>query len=389
MPKNDGLGVQMSVLASAWSLAGYILPFLFVLSLVIFFHELGHFLIGRWCGVKVETFSLGFGPELLGFDDRYETHWRIAALPLGGYVKFHGDANGASMPVEAAMEAMSPQERAVSFSTQKVWKRAAIVAAGPVANFILAIVIYTSVFYLHGRAILVPVLDTVAADGAAGAAGFQPGDLIVGIDGTSVESFEDMQRIVQRASGMPLRFAVGRAGKSVELVATPRRRDVVTPFGTARVGVLGVQPNPANWHVQTYGLLDSVKLAGSETWYIVARTGGYLKGLAAGEESADQLSGPIRIAELSGAMARIGLPALLNLAAALSISIGMLNLLPVPLLDGGHLVYFAVEATRGKAMNKRAQQFGFDIGFALLTSLMFFATYNDILRLVRHWMHGQ
>jgi regulator of sigma E protease len=374
----------MSVFASAWSLAEYILPFLFVLSLVIFFHELGHFLIGRWCGVKVETFSLGFGPELLGFDDRYETHWRIAALPLGGYVKFHGDANGASMPGEAAMEAMSPHERAVSFSTQKVWKRAAIVAAGPIANLILAIAIYTGIFYLHGRAILLPVLDSIAADSAAEAAGFQPGDLIVAIDGARVESFEDMQRIVQAAGGTRLGFTVDRAGKSVELVATPRRRSVATPFGTARVGVLGVQPNPANWHVQTYGLLDSVKLAGSETWYIVARTGSYLKGLAAGEESTDQLSGPIRIAEVSGAMATIGFAALLTLAAVLSISVGMLNLLPVPLLDGGHLVYYAVEAIRGKAMNARAQQFGFDIGGVLLTSLMFFATYNDILWLARH-----
>jgi regulator of sigma E protease len=379
----------MSVLASVWSLAGYILPFLFVLSLVVFFHELGHFLIGRWCGVKVETFSLGFGPELFGFNDRVGTHWRIAALPLGGYVKFHGDANGASMPSESAMEAMSPQERAVSFPTQKVWKRAAIVAAGPVANFILAIAIYTGIFYLHGRAILLPEADSIAADSAAEAARFQPGDLIVAIDGARVESFEDMQRIVQVASGTPLVFTVDRAGKSVELVATPRRRDLVTPFGTTRGGVLGVKANSANLHVQTYGLLESVKLAGSETWYIVARTGSYLKGLAAGEESTDQLSGPIRIAEVSGAMARIGLAALLTLAAALSISVGMLNLLPVPLLDGGHLVYYAVEAMRGKAMNERAQQFGFDVGVVLLTSLMFFATYNDILRLARHWMHGE
>jgi regulator of sigma E protease len=379
----------MSVLAFAWSLAGYILPFLFVLSLVIFFHEVGHFLIGRWCGVKVETFSLGFGPELFGFDDRYETHWRVAALPLGGYVKFHGDANGASVPSEAAMEAMSPQERAVSFSTQKVWKRAAIVAAGPVANFLLAVLIYTGVFYVHGRALLLPVLDTVAAGSAAEEAGFQPGDLIVAIDGTRVESFEDMQRFVQGASGTPLGFVVARAGKSVELVATPRRRDLVTPFGTARVGVLGFQPNPANWHVQTYGLLDSVKIAGSETWYIMARTGSYLKGLAAGQESTDQLSGPIRIAEVSGAMAKIGVAALLALAAVVSISVGILNLLPVPLLDGGHLVYYAVEAMRGKAMNQRAQQFGFDIGLTLLTSLMFVATYNDILRLVGHWMNWE
>ncbi len=379
----------MSVLTYGWSLAGYVLPFLFVLSLVVFFHELGHFLIGRWCGVKVEVFSLGFGPELFGFNDRYGTHWRVAALPLGGYVKFLGDANGTSMPDESAVAAMTSQEREASFAAQKVWKRAAIVAAGPIANFILAIAIYTGIYYVHGRPILLPTVDSVAADSAAEAAGFQPGDLIISINGAKVESFEEMQRIVQAASDTQLAVGVDRAGKFIELVATPRRRDVVTPFGTTRVGVLGVQSKAKleNWHVQNYGLIDSVRLAGAETWYIIARTGSYLKGLVAGEESADQLSGPIRIAEVSGAMAKIGVAALLNLAAILSISVGMLNLLPIPLLDGGHLVYYAVEAARGRAMNERTQQFGFKIGIMLVTSLMIFATYNDILRLTRQLMH--
>lgn len=379
----------MSMLAPVWSIAGYLLPFLFVLGLVVFFHELGHFLIGRLCGVKVETFSLGFGPELFGFDDRYGTHWRVAALPLGGYVKFLGDANGASMQDEAAINALSAEERKVSFSTQKVWRRAAIVAAGPIANFVLAIVIFASIFYVHGRSILLPVVESVAADSAAEAAGFQPGDLIVSIDGVKIDSFEDMQRIVQGASDTQLNFVVDRDGKLVELAATPRRRDVTTPFGTTRVGVLGVQSKakPENWHIQTYGLGESVKLAGSETWFVVTRTGRYLAGLLSGQESADQLSGPIRIAEISGEMAKIGPAALLNLAAILSISVGLLNLLPVPLLDGGHLIYYGLEAMRGKAMNERAQQFGFKIGIMLVTSLMIFATYNDILRLTRHLMH--
>jgi regulator of sigma E protease len=359
------------------------------LSLVVFFHELGHFLIGRWCGVKVDTFSLGFGPELFGFNDRYGTHWRVAAFPLGGYVKFHGDANGASMTDEAALAAMPPGERAVSFIAQKVWKRAAIVAAGPLANFLLAIVIFTGIFYANGRAILLPMVDGIAAGSAAEAAGFQLGDRIVSIGGIKVDSFEDMQRVVQTASDTELVFSVDRGGKLVELVATPRRRDVVTPFGTTRVGVLGVQSKskPENWHVQNYDFVASVKLAGSETWYVVARTGSYLKGLAAGQESTDQLSGPIRIAEVSGAMAKIGLAALLNLAAILSISVGILNLFPIPLLDGGHLLYYAVEAVRGKAMNDKLQQFGFKVGLMLVTSLMVFATYNDILRLTRQWMH--
>ena len=377
------------MLTYVWSVAGCLLPFLFVLSLVVFFHELGHFLIGRWCGVKVETFSLGFGPEIYGFDDRHGTHWRVAALPLGGFVKFHGDANDALIPGETFMKTMSAQERKVSFCTQKVWKRAAIVAAGPIANFVLAVVIYTVIFFVHGRSILLPVVDSVATDSAAEAAGFQPEDRIVSIDGAKIDSFEDMQRIVQAASDTQLLFVIERAGKSVELVATPRRRDVATPFGTARVGVLGVESRakPENWHVETYGLLESAKHAGSETWYVVARTGSYLKGVVLGQESAEQLSGPIRIAEVSGAMAKIGVAAVLNLAAILSISVGMLNLLPIPLLDGGHLVYYTVEAMRGKAMNERAQQFGIDVGVFLLASLMFFATYNDILRLTRQLMH--
>ena len=379
----------MSILTHIWALTGYILPFLFVLSLVVFFHELGHFLIGRWCGVKVDAFSLGFGPELFGFNDRYGTHWRLAALPLGGYVKFHGDANGASMTDAAAVAAMSPEDRAVSFIAQNVWKRAAIVAAGPIANFILAIVIFTGIFYVNGRAILLPAVDSVAADSAAEVAGFQPGDLILAIDGVKVDSFEEMQRIVQTESDTELVFTVDRGGKVLELVATPRRRDVVTAFGTTRVGILGVQSKgkPENWHIRHYDFVDSVKLAGTETWWVIARTGGYLKGLVVGTETADQLSGPIRIAEVSGAMAKIGLGALLNLAAILSISVGLLNLFPIPLLDGGHLFYYAVEVIRGKAMNDRAQQFGFKIGLMLVTSLMIFATYNDILRLTRQFMH--
>jgi len=372
-----------------WSVAGYIAPFVFVLSLVVFFHELGHFLVGRWCGVKIDVFSLGFGPELFGFFDRQGTRWRVAALPLGGYVKFHGDANGASMTDENAAAAMPPSERAVCFFAQKVWKRAAIVAAGPIANFILAIVIFTGIFYVNGRDILLPIVDGVSAGSAAEAAGFQPGDLIVAIDHSKIDSFEEMQRIVQTASDTALTFDVERQGKMVELVATPRRRDVVTPFGTTRVGVLGVEARGRreNVHTQRFGLLESFKRANAETWYVVSRTGSYLGGLLAGKESTDQLSGPIRIAEVSGEMAKIGLAALLNLAAILSISVGILNLLPIPLLDGGHLFYYAVEAAQGKAMNERAQQFGFKLGLTLVAGLMIFATYNDILRLTRQLMH--
>ncbi|ACK52718.1 membrane-associated zinc metalloprotease [Methylocella silvestris BL2] len=378
----------MTILTHIWSAAVYIIPFIFVLSTVVFFHELGHFLVGRWCGVKVDAFSLGFGPELFAFVDRHGTRWRLAALPLGGYVKFHGDANGASMTDSAAAASMAPEDRAVSFFAQPVAKRAAIVAAGPIANFILAIVIFTGVFYVNGRAVLSPLVDAVSAGSAAEAAGFQPGDLIVSIDGRKIDSFEDMQRIVQVSSDAMLTFGVDRAGKTIELVATPRRRDVSTPFGTTRVGVLGVETRgkPDSWRVERYGLIESFGRATSETWYVVARTGSYLGGLVMGRESADQLSGPIRIAEVSGEMAKIGIAALLNLAAVLSISVGLLNLMPIPLLDGGHLFYYAVEAIRGRALNEKAQEFGFKIGLTLVAGLMIFATFNDILRLTRQLM---
>jgi regulator of sigma E protease len=375
----------MSFISHLSAVAGNIVPFVFVLSIVIFFHEFGHFIIGRLCGVKVDAFSLGFGPELLHFTDRSGTRWRLGLLPLGGYVKFHGDANGASMSDAQSVAAMPESERSVTFFTQKVWKRAVIVAAGPIANFILAIVIFTGIYYVHGRGMLVPQIEKVSLESAAAAAGFEPGDTVVSIDGAKIDSFEDMQRVVQASSDRPLAFVVDRKGKLVSLVATPRRREIKTPFGTTRTGVLGVEANanPTNWHIQHYGIVDSIRLASGETWFIIEQTGAYVGGLFTGRESTDQLSGPIRIAEVSGEMAKIGFAALLNLAAVLSISIGILNLVPIPLLDGGHLFYYAIEAVQGRALNEKIQQVGFKIGLTLVAGLMILATYNDILRLTR------
>ena len=377
----------MSFMSYLGNIGGSLLPFLFVLSLVIFFHEFGHFIVGRLCGVKVDAFSLGFGPELLHYTDCSGTRWRLGLLPLGGYVKFHGDANGASMSDAEGIATMPASERAVTFFTQKVWKRALIVAAGPVANFILAVAIFTGIYYVHGRSVLIAQIEKVAPGSAAAAAGFVPGDTIVSISGTKIQSFQDMQRIVQASSGTALGFVVDRHGKEVTLVATPQRREITTPFGKTWTGVLGIEANSsaANWHVQHYGLIDSTRLAADETLFIVRQTGIYIGGLFTGRESTKQLSGPIRIAEVSGQMAKIGFAALLNLAAVLSISIGMLNLVPIPLLDGGHLLYYAIEAVRGRALNEKIQQFGFKIGLTLVAGLMILATYNDILRLTHRF----
>ena len=364
-------------------------PFIGVLTIVVFFHEMGHFLVGRWCGVKVDAFSLGFGPELLHYVDRKGTRWRLALLPLGGYVKFHGDANGASVPDDRTLAAMPAGERSVTLFGQNVAKRAAIVAAGPIANFLVAIVVLAGLFHFSGQAFLDPQVGSVLADSAAQAAGFRVGDRLVAIDGRPVASFEDMQRVVQANDGAPMTFLVRRAGVDTTLSATPRRQVLQTRFGELRTSVLGLTADlsPANTHMLRYGVVDSVRKGVSETWFVVASTGRYLKGLVVGRESTQQVSGFIGIAQASGQMARLGVVPLVNLAAVLSISIGLLNLLPIPLLDGGFLLFFACEAIRGRALAERTQQVGFRIGLTFVAMLTIFATFNDISRLAKPFFH--
>jgi regulator of sigma E protease len=372
----------MVVLDSLYFYASYIVPFVFVLSVVVFFHELGHFAVGRWCGVKVDVFSLGFGPELFHFFDKKGTRWRLAALPLGGFVKFHGDLNAASAADHDAVATMPAHERAVSFFAQKVWKRAAIVAAGPIANFILSIVIFTLIFFSFGREVLTPRVNEVRANEAGAMAGFEKGDLIVSINGSDVGSWAEMQRIVQASAGTPLTFIVRRGAKEVTLTAVPGLRELTTPFGTQRVGMIGLTAaaDPSDWRIERYSLPKAARIAVSETWYIVDRTGAYLGGLFAGREAADNISGPIGIAHMAGEVAKVGIVALFHFAAVLSVSVGLINLMPVPLLDGGHLLYYAVETLRGRPLSERAQEMGFRVGIALVGALMLFATANDIFR---------
>jgi regulator of sigma E protease len=379
----------MSAFGPLGTLLIYVVPFLFILTVVVFFHELGHFLVGRWCGVKVDAFSIGFGPEICAFVDRKGTRWRIAALPLGGYVKFHGDANAVSGTPSEDVPRMSVAERSVTFFGQSVWKRAAVVAAGPIANFILAVVIFTVLFFSFGRPILLPRVDAVTPGGAAEAAGFRPGDIVLAIDGRPIDSFSDMQRIVSASAETPLTFVVDRRGVATTLQATPRLKELSTPLGKTRLGLLGVEAGShhEDWRTEHYGLLGSIRLAGQETWYVTDRTMTYVGRLFAGRESPDQLSGVIGTAQVAGEMAKLGLAALLNLAAILSISIGLLNLFPIPLLDGGHLMFYAIEALRGRALNERAQEYGFRLGLAIVCGLMIFATYNDLARITRQLMH--
>ncbi|MBR2119640.1 MAG: RIP metalloprotease RseP [Pseudomonadota bacterium] len=365
-------------------LIGYIIPFLFVLTIVVFFHELGHFLVARWAGVKVLTFSLGFGPELFGFNDRHGTRWKVSAIPLGGYVKFFGDDSEASTPSSETLQTMTAEERSVSFHHKKVGPRAAIVAAGPIANFLLAIVIFAALFTFFGKPSQTARVDSIQENSAASAAGFKPGDVVTAINGDAIESFTDMQRLVSTKAGTPLVFTVKRGDEVVKLTGTPQLREIKDTFGNVhRVGILGITraTGPGDTVTKPVNPATAVWLGVKETWFVVDRTVAYIGGIFTGRENADQVGGPIRIAQISGQVATIGLAALIHLAAVLSVSIGLLNLFPVPLLDGGHLLFYAVEAVRGKPLSERSQELGFRVGLALVLMLMIFATYNDILHL--------
>ncbi len=363
---------------------GYLVPFLFVLSLVVFFHELGHFLVARLCGVRILVFSIGFGPEIVGFNDRYGTRWKIATIPLGGYVKFFGDENAGSVPDAPRLEAMNPNERAHSFFFQPVLKRAAIVVAGPLANFVLAIVIFATIFALYGRQTMSARVDTVQPDSPAAAAGFQPGDTVVAIDGKAIANFEDMQRIVSDSAGETLQIKVDRKGTPIVLTATPQLKEVKDNFGNEhRMGILGITRSTAAGDLKPQPVPppQALVMGVQETWFVIDRTLTYIGGVVVGREAADQLGGPIRIAQISGEVATIGFVALIHLAAVLSVSIGLLNLFPIPLLDGGHLLFYSIEAMRGRPLSERAQEVGFRIGLAIVVMLMIFATFNDIVHL--------
>ena len=366
-------------------LIGYIVPFLFVLTVVVFFHELGHFLVARWAGVKVLTFSLGFGPELAGFNDRHGTRWRISAVPLGGYVKFFGDDSEASTPDLESLGNMTAEEQAGSFHHKKVFPRAAIVAAGPIANFLLAILIFAGMALYLGKPSSTPRVDVIQADSAAASAGFQVGDIVLSIDGSAIESFADMQRIVSTNAGAKLTFRVKRDGNTVTLTAVPALKEMKDVFGNShKIGVLGIQytPQPNDPKSATpVGYFESLKIGVDQVWFIIDSTFKFVGSLFVGAGSTNDLGGPLRIAQLSGQAASLGFQFLLQLCAALSVSIGLLNLFPVPLLDGGHLLFYCVEAVRGRPLSPRAQEMGSRIGLGLVLMLMVFVTYNDILHL--------
>jgi len=475
------------ILGWAWFIGFGGLGFLFVITLVVFVHELGHFLAARLFGVRVESFSIGFGRAIVGFKDRHGTHWKVGWLPLGGYVKFWGDEGVSSTPDQDKLAQATPEERAHSFHHKPLYQKAIIAIAGPIANFVLAIVILTSLFLVYGDLVVAPQIGRLLDGAPAQKAGLQVGDVVLSIDSRPVREFDDIVEIVTIAHGRTLPVRVRRGAQELAFSLVPRAIEKKDIFGNkvmdtgigigpvmvgevARVlpnspaAVAGLQerdiivqvgsktvesfddiaramrtanggpvmltfyrqetnqktnaseskkhevrlvPRPAmegglnadQLVAQTagfearvkgspksvisvrFGAMEALERATGRVWFFVVKTLDFIIQMLTGTGDYRQLSGPIGIASVSGqVLVFFGVVALINLAAVLSVSIGLLNLFPIPMLDGGHLLYYAIEAVRGRPLGERAQELGFQIGFVLVVSLMLFATWNDLVK---------
>lgn len=456
-------------------LLSYVVPFLAVLTVIVFVHEMGHYLVARWNGVAIQTFSIGFGKELVGWDDRHGTRWRISAIPLGGYVRFVGDMNAASTPDEEVIANASPELAPRLFANKNVWRRIAVVAAGPIANVILTFVILYALLLGYGRYFTPPVVGEVISGSVAEEAGIQPGDIFVSVDGFAVRGFEDFDRLIATSPERPVTIQLDRGSEGQTIVLVPDAVEFKDRFGnTQRIGNAGVYPfvlpavvggvlndtvaqeaglQPGDRFISVDGIPvsdfssfqdlvvarpgqsvaivferdgqrqtvtlepeavevedrsgntstigrigispgepeavdvtlyrpgpgEAVGMTFEEIRFLVQRTAAFLGDFFVGRGDVEQLGGPIKVARVSGEVATLGIVALINLTALLSLNIGIFNLLPVPMLDGGHLMYYLVEAVRGRPLSMKVQEIGFRFGFALVLALMVFTLFNDTL----------
>ncbi len=361
---------------------GTLVPFVFVLTVVVFVHEMGHYLIGRWCGIGVKAFSIGFGPEIFGFYDRHGTRWKLCAIPLGGYVKFVGDMNAtSSQPSAEDIESLTDAEREVAFHTQPIWKRAVTVVAGPLFNFLLTIAVFAVLFSLYGRSVMEPTVAEVTAGSPAARAGIEPGDRFVKVDGSKVETFADVQRMVSGRAGDAITFTMLRDGKEITVTATPEPMEQQDPLGNkVKVAVIGVVNNAelGQPRLISYTPAGAVAAAIEETGHVIERTGQFLQRFVIGREDKCALGGPIKIAKMSGQAAKLGFEWLVQLVAFLSVGIGILNLLPIPPLDGGHLLFYGVEAVIRRPVSERMMEMAYRTGLFLVLGFMAFVFWNDL-----------
>lgn len=356
----------------------WVLPFLVVLTVLVFIHELGHYLVARACGVRIEVFSIGFGPEIYGWNDRHGTRWRFGAIPIGGYVKMFGEQPGGSDRDEAA-PALSEADRTASFAAKTLRQRSAIVFAGPLANFLLAIVLLAGMFMVIGQPFTPADISAVEPGSAAERAGIEPGDVIISINGTDIERFEQVVRIVQMAPGRPLEITVLRNGREIVLDAVAGVHELEDRFGnTQTIGRLGVRRGGGDRKMIRHDPATALWRATVETAVLSGRILDFVWQMINGTRTTKDLGGPIRIAQISADMWQLGIESMIMFAVALSINLGLLNLFPIPMLDGGHLLFFGFEAIRGKPLGERAQEYGFRIGIVMVLGLMVFATWNDL-----------
>jgi regulator of sigma E protease len=360
-------------------LARTLVAFVVVLGVLVFFHELGHYLAARWRGVYVETFSVGFGRSIASWYDRKGTQWRISWLPLGGYVKM----NGQERPEDVTDEVRATWRPGHTFHEKSVLSRAIIVAAGPAANFVLAMVLFAGLFIAVGRPVTSPVIGEVLPDGAAGRAGMMKDDRIEAIQGEHIRSFEDIQRIITSHPLETLNVTVLRGGAGKDLVVTTEARDV----NGHKIGLLGIRGGMLDY--EPLGVGAALWGGVEQTWVVTAETFGGLAQMISGQRGTEELGGPLRIAQLSGQVAQLGVSNLISFIAVLSVNLGLINLFPIPILDGGHLMFYLFEAVFGRPLPRRAQEYGFRAGMALLAGLFIFATWNDLAHIgLFRWVAG-
>jgi regulator of sigma E protease len=368
------------------SVAEYVLPFLLVLTVLVFIHELGHYLVARWNGVKIEVFSIGFGPELFGWTDKAGTRWKFSLVPLGGYVKMYGDADASSKPDEDAAQSMTPEEKSMTLQGKSVGQRIAVVAAGPAANYLLAVFLLAGLYIIKGIPTFLPAVGHVAEDSVAHSVGIIPGDKIIEFNGKPIRNFDELRQIVPGTAGKEISIVVERKkqGNQVDKITLTGQMSK----GGQPVSSFGIAPSGEQIYRES-GIIESLANSVYYCYFVSKETLRALGQMIFGSRSSNELGGILTIGSLAKQSADQGWVALLLLTALLSINLGLINLLPIPVLDGGHLVFYSVEAIKGKPVSIKAQERAYMIGLFIVLGLMAMATWNDLSRFkIISWISG-